>query len=265
VKEPFRSEFEKLVREGAGTLDIHDAVEETSFTLTIPAYEALVEREVSRVDIHRKSLNAILEEYVGSAERILDVGCSTGGTTVAMALSPVLGAKEVIGLDPNELSLRAARVRAKGYDLDDVVSFRSIAPGERLPFDDEGFDLTICVSVIEYVYDLAERYALVRELLRVTKPNGYVLLVTPNPLRVIDYHTKRLLGDWRRSGGYPWSSPPWQLSTMLSGCDLIPLRAHQIRHGLAKRGMPGNWFPDGLGFIGYALPWQKVLAQKRLR
>lgn len=264
MKEPHRSEFEKLIREGAGTLDIHDAQEETSFTLTIPAYEALVEREVGRVDIHRKSLNAILERHVGTARRILDVGCSTGGTTVAMALSPTLGAEQVIGLDPNELSLRAARVRAKGYDLEDKVSFESIAPGERLPHDDADFDLTICVSVIEYVYDVAERYALVRELLRVTKPGGYVLLITPNPFRVIDYHTKRLLGDWRRAGGYPWSSPPWQLKSMLSGCDIIPLGAHQVRHGLSKLGMPGDWFPERLGFLGYALPWQKVLARKRL-
>jgi len=268
MHEPYRSQFIDLIRKGAGTLDIHDTEADTPFTLTVPAYEALVEREVQRVDIHVHSFNAIIETYIGQADSILDVGCGTGATTVAMALSEIIDAKEVIGADPNDLSLQAAAVRAKGYDrAAQRCAFQKIEPGKQLPYDAGRFDVTTCVSVIEYVRRIPERYELVQELVRVTRPGGYIVLITPNPFRVRDYHTKRFLGDWRRQDGYPWASPPWQLADMFKEwCDLIPLGAHQWRHGLVKRGF--SWasiIPESATVLGYLLQWQKILARKRLQ
>jgi len=83
LKEPYLSQFVERVRGGAGTQDIHDADSHTAYAVTIAAHDALVEREVERVDLHRASLCPLLEATVGSADRILDVGCGTGGTTVA--------------------------------------------------------------------------------------------------------------------------------------------------------------------------------------
>jgi SAM-dependent methyltransferase len=265
VKEPYRSQFADLIRRGAGTLDIHDAEVETSFTMEIEAPDVLIQREIDRVDVHCNSLNPLLESVVGPVERVLDFGCGTGATTVAIALSTKLGAREVIGLDPNEFSLEAAIVRARGYDLsEEKCSFRAIGVGQSLPYDDESFDLVTCVSVIEYVHRLEDRHTLVAELERVTRPGGHVVLITPNPLRVRDYHTKRLLGDWRRADGYPWASPPWQLARMFKHSELIPARAHQVEQGLRRRGMPVTWLPQSVAsLLGFALPWQKVVARRR--
>jgi ubiquinone/menaquinone biosynthesis C-methylase UbiE len=264
VREPYRSQFAELIREGAGTLDIHDAEVETSFTHEIEAPDALIEREIERVQLHQNSLNALLESFVGRVNRILDVGCGTGATTVAMALSPVLSADEVIGVDPNEHSIDAAMVRARGYHLSEARCwFRSIGVGDPLPFEDESFDLTTCVSVIEYVHRVEHRRALVAELERVTRPGGHVLLITPSPFRVRDYHTHRVFGDWRREDGYPWASPPWQLQQMFTRSEIIPVRAHQIKNGLGKRGLPVNWLPDPVASLaGWTLPWQKLLARR---
>lgn len=263
MKQPYRSQFQALIQQGAGTLDIHDTSADTPYTAEIRAYDALVEREIGRVDLHRNSLNPILERFVGPVERILDVGCGTGATTVAMALSPVLGALEVIGADPNTWSLEAATVRARGYDMTaERCRFEPLTPGAPLPFDDASFDLTVCVSAIEYIHRSEDRFALAQEMLRVTSPGGHILLVTPNPLRLRDYHTRRWLGDLRREEGYPWASPPWQLRRMLAGCEIIPLHGHQLRHGIERRGLPGHRLPGWLSFLGYALPWQKLLVRK---
>lgn len=263
MRQPHLDEFKELVRRGAGTLDIHDANSESSYTVSIEAYDELVEREVGRVDLHLRSMVPLLEAHVGRAARILDVGCSTGGTAVAMALSEKLAAEVIIGVDPNEESLVAARVRAQMHDVADRVSFETTRPGAPLPFDDASFDLVICVSVLEYVHRLDDRRALVDEMKRVVRPGGHILLITPSPFRLRDYHTKRILGDLRRRDGYPWSSTPAQLEKMLDGCDITWMRAWQIGHGLRKLGVPVGELPEQLGFLGLALPWQKVLARKR--
>lgn len=265
MKEPYRSQFAELIRHGAGTLDIHDAEVETKFTIEIEAPDALIEREIERVEVHQNSLNALLEAFVGRVDRILDVGCGTGATTVAMALSPGLSANEVIGVDPNDHSIEAALVRARGYHLtEDRCWFRTIGVGEPLPFEDESFDLTTCVSVIEYVHRIEDRQALIAELERVTRPGGHILLITPSPFRLRDYHTSRFFGDWRRDDGYPWASPPWQLQRMFTRSEFIPVRAHQIENGLKKRGVPASWIPHrAASLAGWALPWQKLLARRQ--
>jgi SAM-dependent methyltransferase len=265
VQEPYRSQFAELIRRGAGTLDIHDAEVETSFTIEIEAPDVLIEREIERVTLHCNSLNPLLESVVGPVERVLDVGCGTGATTVAMAMSQGLGAREVIGLDPNERSLEAAIVRARGYGLpDDRCKFRVIGVGQPLPYDAESFDLATCVSVIEYVHRLEDRRALVAELERVTRPGGHVVLITPSPFRVRDYHTRRVLGDWRRADGYPWASPPWQLAGLFRHSEIIPVRAHQIEQGLRRRGVPVTWLPRPVASaMGWALPWQKIVARRQ--
>lgn len=265
MKEPYRSQFVELIRRGAGTLDIHDAEVETRFTIEIEAPDVLIEREIERVELHQSSLNALLEAFVGRVDRILDVGCGTGATTVAMALSHGLSASEVIGVDPNAHSIEAAVVRARGYHLpEDRCGFRIIGVGEPLPYEDESFDLTTCVSVIEYVHRIEDRHALVAELERVTRPGGHILLITPSPFRVRDYHTNRFFGDWRRAGGYPWASPPWQLQRMFTRSEFIPVRAHQIENGLKKRGVPASWIPHrAASLAGWALPWQKLLARRQ--
>lgn len=265
MKEPYRSQFAELIRRGAGTLDIHDAEVETSFTLEIEAPDDLIQREAERVEVHRSSLNPLLETMVGPVERVLDFGCGTGATTVAIALSTGLGAREVVGLDPNERSLEAAVVRARGYDLPEHrCSFRAIGVGQPLPYDSASFDLITCVSVIEYVHRLEDRRTLVAELERVTRPGGHIVLITPSPFRVRDYHTRRILGDWRRSDGYPWASPPWQLARLFTHSELIPARAHQVEHGLRNLGVPVTRLPQrAASLLGWALPWQKLVARRR--
>lgn len=95
--------------------------------------------------------------------RVLDAGCGTGHFSL-----PLAGANAVTGVDISAEMLAFAR--AKG-----LVPVRAAA--EALPFPAGVFDVVLAASVIQLIPDGA---AFVRELLRVVKPGGRVVICTIN-------------------------------------------------------------------------------------
>ncbi len=97
------------------------------------------------------------------AERILDVGCGTGVLTNELARRT---RGQVIGLDNNPEMLAFARRSTSRvhYEEGDALD---------LPYPDAHFDTVICHFVLLWVAD--PRLA-VREMARVTKPGGDVLI-----------------------------------------------------------------------------------------
>jgi SAM-dependent methyltransferase len=264
MTEPYTSEFRRLVRLGAGACDIHDRTAENGFARCTSASDAFIAREVERVETHRQSLCPILEAFAGRSPRVLDVGCSTGGSTVAIALSPVLAPEVVVGIDPDGLSLHAAEVRARGHALDPRrVTFVRNRPKRELPFADDQFDLVVCVSVLEFLPKAESRCQLVREMKRVTRPGGHVFLSTPNPLRLRDVHAKRWLGDYRRDQGYPWATPPWTMHAMVADCQRLPIDRWIVARALERTPLPLRLVPRPLArVLALARPWQKLLVRK---
>ena len=123
-----------------------------------------------------------------NAERILEIGCGVG---MGIRFACEEG-KEAYGIDLPCLSPFWAKVE------NDPASF-FLAEGARLPFPDDYFDALYCLGVIEHVgtlvghYTLADddwdqRVAFARELLRVTKPGGRLLITCPNRRFPIDIH-----------------------------------------------------------------------------
>lgn len=205
MKEPFLSRFRAMILEGASGQDIHDAAQPRDrWPVSLAEQTRYVEREVGRVAAHQEHLLPLLEKFAGPSPSILDVGCSSGGTTVALALSEALQATTVVGVDPNRTALDAARVRAQGYGLaTDRLRFEQTLPGQALPFPDSTFELVVCVSVLEFVGTQAARQFLVSELQRVVKPGGHVFVATPNPWQPRELHSRRFLGHFRRREGFP--------------------------------------------------------------
>lgn len=108
-------------------------------------------------------------------ERALDVGC--GGGHWGQRLSTLLpkGAR-VTGVDHEPGFLDAARARAERFEhAFDYVE----GAAEALPFDDDTFDLVTCQTVLIHVAD-AERA--LREMIRVTRPGGLIVLAEPDNL-----------------------------------------------------------------------------------
>jgi SAM-dependent methyltransferase len=263
VDEPFLSEFKQLIRAHAASRDVHDG-SDVGFAFEYGVVDdAFVAREIERVRTHQHSLLPLLEPTVGRADRVLDFGCGTGGTTVALALSPDLAASSVIGVDANPRAVEAAVVRAAGHRVAARCTFRAVAAGDRLPFDDDAFDLVVTVSVLEFITDVAQRRAAVDELARVTRPEGHLFVATPRPwLR--EFHSDRWLGDFRTQPGFPWSSRAGQLRDWLPGWQPVGLGgalAAVVSRRRPRLGRIAKLSPIA-GALPYLGRWQKLLFRK---
>lgn len=98
--------------------------------------------------------------------RVLDAGCGTGRFGTVFTRWGSLA----IGVDPDASMLAVARSRLAGRCVRGA--------SEDLPFPAETFDLTVAVTVLEFVIDPA---AAVAELARVTRPGGHIVLGALNP------------------------------------------------------------------------------------
>ncbi len=99
---------------------------------------------------------------------VLDVGCNTGYGT--MRFVPV--ARRVAGVDVSPRAIEAAQRRA----IDGRPEF-VLGGGLELPFPDDSFDVVTSFQVLEHVPDPR---VFLRELTRVTRPGGRIILATPN-------------------------------------------------------------------------------------
>jgi ubiquinone/menaquinone biosynthesis C-methylase UbiE len=99
---------------------------------------------------------------VRPGQRALDVGCGSGALVVALAV--ILGEDHVVGVDPSEPFVEAARTKVPGARL-------ATAAAESLPFEDGEFDVTLSQLVVNF---LSDPEAGLREMARVTRQGGVV-------------------------------------------------------------------------------------------
>jgi ubiquinone/menaquinone biosynthesis C-methylase UbiE len=118
-----------------------------------------------------QSAFAYLDVHEG--QRILDAACGLGDVTrlLARLVGPT---GRVVGVDLSETMIHAAQARAQGTEL--PVEFR-VGDITTLDFAPETFDRTWAARVLEHVPDPR---AAIRELVRVTRPGGLVVLQEPD-------------------------------------------------------------------------------------
>lgn len=101
--------------------------------------------------------------------RVLDYGCGSGYGSAMIAER----ARSVMGVDVSDEAVEYARVRHTKPNLD----YRTISPGEALPFEAGSFDTVLSFQVIEHVSDPD---AYLREVVRVLEPGGTLVMATPD-------------------------------------------------------------------------------------
>ncbi len=110
------------------------------------------------------------------AEAFLDAGCGDGRYLAALpGLGPV--PRRAVGVDIADSMLATAGRAATAAGLEPELVQGNL---ERLPLADADFDLVVSIQVLEHLLDPA---AGVRELARVLRPGGTLLLSTDNRAR----------------------------------------------------------------------------------
>ena len=115
----------------------------------------------------RKHVLAQLGDRLGDGARVLDAGCGTGGTLVA--LYGRFPSAKIIGIDFSREAISYAKQKAASQ-----VAFGNVVD---LPFPDSTFDAVISLDVICHE-SVAEKRAL-GEFFRVVKPGGVVVIDLP--------------------------------------------------------------------------------------
>jgi len=136
-------------------------------------------------EIHEARYTKILREIreIGVPGNVLDVGCYPYHLGEAM---------ERMGLDVYGISSSHEPIQSKNIKICNIET-------DRFPFKTHFFDLVLCSEVLEHLPQ-SPAHA-IREMYRVAKPGGHLLVTTPNIARSIN-RVKLLLG---KSVAYPLS------------------------------------------------------------
>ena len=112
---------------------------------------------------------------VKMGDRLVQVGCAHGGRLAAIAAKVGLTGRAVAVVPDEAAAARASKGAADGGVLVDVET----APPTRLPIDDGALDLAVAddTGALFSALPPDERVGAIRELFRVLRPGGRVILV----------------------------------------------------------------------------------------
>jgi ubiquinone/menaquinone biosynthesis C-methylase UbiE len=134
------------------------------------------------------TVRAFIDEgKIKDGDFVLDAGCGWGRITSGVKFF-VPGAT-VVGVDANHLRVTAAKRTLADLKLDKRVSLE-VGDVDHLAFADNTFHVVVCARLLQYVPDPKRT---IRELSRVLRPGGRLVLTIPNkfnPIRFCTYTRK---------------------------------------------------------------------------
>ena len=114
----------------------------------------------------KEALNFIRQQYIaGNIRSMLEIGCGMGDIVPQLPTG-----LRYTGIDPVEYPISQAKKNYPNQIF--VISF-----AENMPFDDSSFDFIFSFQTMQMIKDPRR---VLNEIVRVTKPNGYILLIAPN-------------------------------------------------------------------------------------
>ncbi len=143
---------------------------------------------------------AIVAGLLPSKGRVLDVACGTGRLGTAIGKSHTL-----VGVDTSEAMLEEARARGQYEQL-------VVGDAFALPFADDSFDAAVALRLL---FHFPEPLAILRELSRVTRPGGTVVVET---------------AGWSPRAGMAWDSVRWGPRVFVHKAEMV--RSRLIAAGL---------------------------------
>jgi methionine biosynthesis protein MetW len=161
-------------------------------------------------------------------DRVLDVGCGNG----YMLFRLIDKYTELYGIDiaPSRIEEARKTVAEKYSDLPNRFYFYEGNLDKRMDFDSDFFDTIICTATLEHVYDI---YTLVKEIHRILKPGGDIIVEVPN-IAYFKYRIKLLLGilpitssphNWKEIG---WDGGHIHYFTLKKLCELLESQGFKV-------------------------------------
>lgn len=159
---------------------------------------------------------------------VLDVGCGTGRHAVRLASAGAV----VHALDFSPGMLEQARQKAGAGN----VSFRVHDLSEPLPFSAGTFDRVVCGLVVDHIADLD---SLFRDMLRVCRPSGFVIVSVMHPAMMLRGVRARFRdpasGQEIRPASHPHQVSDYVLAATRAACVFDHLSEHAVDEALASR------------------------------
>jgi len=118
--------------------------------------------------IWKQLIARITRRMVGEGGSILDVGCGASPCGVLVEHS------RYVGIDSNKSKIDYMNSKK----LKNAIFVE--ADMKKIPYKDKTFDTVICIEVIEHALNWDEAVTTIRELARVVKDGGKVVVATPN-------------------------------------------------------------------------------------
>lgn len=147
----------------------------------VQSYKKSLQKFYKRYEMHA----SLIKKYVLSGS-LLDIGCGTG--YFLQFLKKRYSKLKIYGVEPNRILRKIA-----SQNTGEVVRNGTLST---LPFDNEYFDIVTCWDVLEHDFQLKTN---IREIRRVIKSDGYLLIQAPNYQSAMAYITG-VKWDW-------WSPP----------------------------------------------------------
>ncbi|MGV9825201.1 MULTISPECIES: class I SAM-dependent methyltransferase [unclassified Gordonia (in: high G+C Gram-positive bacteria)] len=116
------------------------------------------------IDYARGRFDAVASEVPLPYGRAMELGCGTGFFLLNLMQSGVAKKGSVTDLSPGMVKVALRNAENLGLDVDGRV-----ADAEKIPYDDDTFDLVVGHAVLHHIPDVEQA---LREVLRVLKPGG---------------------------------------------------------------------------------------------
>ncbi len=178
--------------------------------MTLKAKSMSIFSKATKSGWYPQFLNPVVEAVTSNSEyhKILDIG--TGPGTLPEMLISKDSSLQIIGIDIDTTMIDEAKRRFSHKN----VSFQYQKTNAPLDFADNQFDIVTFCSVFFFVDD-SVKTDLMNEAMRVLKPNGKVIILTPSGKKSI---LSSFIEVWRYKFSFNnFTFPIWKIATTRGG------------------------------------------------